>query len=103
MLGYDDPEAAGVWTYVFNQVHVVNWELTDPNDCLTSKYFEGLIDQNFPVLYAWIMESDDSNVQTYVRNPYYWKVDEDGNQLPYIDRVTSTYVEDEETFCLRCV
>ncbi len=103
VLGYDDPEAEGVWTYVFNQVDVVNWELTDPNDCLTSKYFEGLIDKNFPVLYAWIMESDDSNVQTYVRNPYYWKVDEDGNQLPYIDRVTSTYVEDEETFCLEII
>jgi peptide/nickel transport system substrate-binding protein len=22
------------------------------------------------------------------RNPYYWKVDSDGSQLPYIDRVT---------------
>ena len=38
-----------------------------------------------------------------MRNPYYWKVDEDGNQLPYIDRVTSTYVEDEETFCLEII
>ena len=24
------------------------------------------------------------------RNPYYWKVDPEGNQLPYIDRVTTT-------------
>lgn len=30
------------------------------------------------------------------RNPYYWKVDTEGNQLPYIDRVESTRVEDKE-------
>ncbi len=100
VLGYDDPAAEGVWVYVFNQIDVTNWELTDPNDCLTSEYFAGLIDSNFPVLYAWIMESNANNIQTYVRNPYYWKVDEEGNQLPYIDYLRSTYVENEETFSL---
>lgn len=30
------------------------------------------------------------------RNPYYWKVDEAGNQLPYIDRLHFTLVEDNE-------
>ena len=30
------------------------------------------------------------------RNPYYWKVDADGNQLPYIDRLHFTLVEDNE-------
>ncbi len=100
VLGYDDPTAEGVWVYVFNQVDISNWESTDPNDCLTSVYFSGLIDANFPVLFPWIMESNGNNIQTYVRNPYYWKVDEAGNQLPYIDRLLSTYVENEETFSL---
>lgn len=103
VLGYDDATAEDVWTYVFNQIDVTNWELTDPNDCLTSEFFPGLIDTNFPVLYAWMMESSDNNIQTYVRNPYYWKVDEDGNQLPYIDYVISSYVEDEETFALEVI
>jgi peptide/nickel transport system substrate-binding protein len=102
-MGYDDPNAPGVWVYVFNQIDVTNWELTDPNDCLTSEFFAGLIDNNFPVLYAWIMESSANNIQTYVRNPYYWKVDDAGNQLPYIDRLLSTYVEDEETFSLNVI
>ena len=30
------------------------------------------------------------------RNPYYWKVDTAGNQLPYIDRLHFTLVEDNE-------
>lgn len=28
------------------------------------------------------------------RNPYYWKVDPDGNQLPYIDRIVGTAFQD---------
>ncbi|MCG8352272.1 MAG: ABC transporter substrate-binding protein [Chloroflexales bacterium] len=34
------------------------------------------------------------------RNPYYWKVDPEGNQLPYIDRVLFTLVEDREAINL---
>lgn len=30
----------------------------------------------------------------YVRNPYYWKVDAEGNQLPYIDKITYTRISD---------
>lgn len=31
-----------------------------------------------------------------VRNPYYWKVDPEGNQLPYIDKLHFALVEDNE-------
>lgn len=100
IMGYDDPAGEGVWCYVFNQIDVVNWELSDPTDCLTTEFFEGLVETNFPVLYAWMMESSENNRQTYVRNPYYWKVDEEGKQLPYVDYVSSAYIEDEENFTL---
>ena len=95
-MGYEDVTEEGVWCYIFNQIDMTNWELTDPNDALTSVYFEGLIDENFPVLYPYIMVSNDSGVTTWERNPYYHKVDEDGQQLPYIDYITSTLVEDME-------
>lgn len=95
-LGYDDPTAERVWVEVFNQIDMTNWELTDPNDALTSVYFEGLIDKNFPVLYPWVMTDFSNGVTTFTRNPYYFKVDEAGNQLPYCDYVTSTFVEDQE-------
>ena len=95
-MGYDDVTEEGVWCYIFNQIDMTNWELTDPNDALTSVYFEGLIDKNFPVLYSHIMVKCDNGITTWERNPYYFKVDPEGQQLPYIDYITSTLVEDME-------
>ncbi len=95
-MGYDDVTEEGVWTYIYNQIDMTNWELTDPNDALTSTYFEGLIDANFPHLYPWVMTKCENGITTWERNPYYFKVDADGNQLPYIDYVTSKLVEDME-------
>ena len=37
------------------------------------------------------------------RNPYYWQVDSDGNQLPYIDTVILTLAEDLEVINLRAI
>ncbi len=39
-----------------------------------------------PTLNAWKLTSIDSERGIFERNPYYWKVDTEGNQLPYIDR-----------------
>ncbi|MGI6239251.1 MAG: ABC transporter substrate-binding protein [Christensenellales bacterium] len=100
-MGYDDPKAEGVWAYVFHQIDMTNWELTDPNDALTSTYFEGLIDKNFPVLYPWTMKDSDGGLTVWERNPYYFKVDPDGQQLPYVDTITSTLVEDMEMVQLK--
>lgn len=35
------------------------------------------------------------------RNPYYWKVDTEGNQLPYLDRVVYDILEDREVLLLK--
>jgi len=35
------------------------------------------------------------------RNPYYWKVDTDGNQLPYADGMTWAKIDDPELMALR--
>ena len=37
------------------------------------------------------------------RNPYFWKVDPEGNQLPYIDKVTGYYVESQEVYKLKVI
>ena len=103
VLGYDDPTEEGVWVFVFNQVDMTNWELSDPNDALTSEFFEGLVDFNFPVLYPWVMESAGNNSPTYVRNPYYFKVDAEGQQLPYADYLVSRYIEDEQTMSVEII
>jgi len=55
------------------------------------------IDVNLPVLKPWILESIDSfGNKIYVRNPYYWKVDTEGNQLPYIDSQIRVLLSDLE-------
>jgi peptide/nickel transport system substrate-binding protein len=52
----------------------------------------------YPTLYAWIVESVTLDERTVlVRNPYYWKVDVEGNQLPYIDRLDIAIVPDKAT------
>ena len=41
-----------------------------------------------PRLWPWLYRKYTTlNPQSAVRNPYYWVVDEQGNQLPYLDRV----------------
>ncbi len=42
----------------------------------------------FPVMGAWgVVEYRPDDVIVLRRNPYYWKVDSDGNQLPYLDEM----------------
>ncbi len=47
-----------------------------------------LLNPNMPSLCAWVAAKQSStNELTWERNPFYWKVDDRGNQLPYIDRI----------------
>ncbi|MGQ9369770.1 ABC transporter substrate-binding protein [Azospirillum sp. ST 5-10] len=54
-----------------------------------------------PTLYAWVLdrlEPGDPPVYVAERNPYYWKVDPAGQQLPYLDRVDVYAAADETAF-----
>jgi len=43
---------------------------------------------NVPVMGAWVpVEYRPDDIVVMRRNPYYWKVDENGNQLPYLNEV----------------
>ena len=47
-----------------------------------------LFNPDYPRLWPWIYRSYTASApHVFVRNPYYWAVDEAGNQLPYLDRV----------------
>lgn len=42
-----------------------------------------------PRLWPWIYRTfRSSSPENFVRNPYFWAVDPEGNQLPYVDRLT---------------
>ena len=57
-----------------------------------------------PVNFAWRFSQITPEVPIVLeRNPYYWKVDPAGNQLPYIDKVSTDIVEDSEVLNLRAV
>lgn len=58
-----------------------------------------------PTLNAWVVTvplGDGARVVAE-RNPYYWKVDPEGNQLPYIDRVVYEVVQDPQVLLLKAL
>ncbi|MGG6311336.1 ABC transporter substrate-binding protein [Paenibacillus macerans] len=71
--GFEDLENFGVWT----------------------GYYYWLYPQR-PTLRPWVA-SNDMNSDRFImeRNPYYFKTDEAGNQLPYMDRIVLTKMQDK--------
>lgn len=56
-----------------------------------------------PTLDPWIIKEPYVGAATRVvleRNPYFWQVDSEGNQLPYIDRVNAGIHQDTESLIL---
>ena len=72
------------WWNLFNLMDFTNWEQTQPRSA------------GFPVLTPWMIVKSPSGVLVFERNPYYFKVDTEGNQLPYIDTIKSVQVQDVE-------
>ena len=57
-----------------------------------------------PVLWGWVLNESFGEGTTQVtanRNPYYFKVDPEGNQLPYIDKYTHVLGTDNEVLVLK--
>jgi len=70
---------------------------------LKNKYSWAL-NPELPVMTPWRTVSP-INTPTWSmeRNPYYWAVDTEGNQLPYIDKITMTLAENTEVANLRAI
>ena len=73
------------WTLFTQQKRCQSWDVTRDR-CI-----------GYPTLTPWvIVPSETTGVKVFDRNPYYFKVDTEGKQLPYIDRLVSVQVEDVE-------
>ncbi|MDP9350792.1 MAG: ABC transporter substrate-binding protein [Chloroflexota bacterium] len=60
------------------------------------------INPECPVMTGWKLKSYQEGVNSvWERNPYYWCVDKEGNQLPYVDGITMTNVQNPQVFRLR--
>lgn len=81
----------GDWVKLFNDKDVTSRELTKPEAI------------GFPVLYPWMMTKRSDTMTEYERNPYYFKVDAQGNQLPYIDKIQSALVQDIEMVTMKTI
>jgi peptide/nickel transport system substrate-binding protein len=78
------------WTQRFIPLFYSDWE--DAN------HMYGL-----PKLEAWIKVDETPEHQLFVANPYYYKVDTAGQQLPYIDEVEEVYAAENELFELKII
>ena len=73
------------WTLFNQQKRCQSWDVTRAR-CI-----------GYPTLTPWVsVASETPGVMIFDRNPYYFKVDNEGKQLPYIDRIVSVQVEDVE-------
>jgi len=60
--------------------------------------------KGFPTLGAWTpKEYPSEGLIIFERNPYYWKVDLVGNQLPYLDTLRLDYMADTQTMELKLI
>jgi peptide/nickel transport system substrate-binding protein len=77
------------WKVLFGQKRCLNWDVNQPR-CI-----------GYPSLNPWTLVSSDNSQLTFERNPYYFKVDTQGQQLPYVDKLVSTQVQDVEAVNLK--
>ncbi|QPC83443.1 ABC transporter substrate-binding protein [Phototrophicus methaneseepsis] len=85
-----ETEGAEDWVTLF-QAHSAVGPGTDP--AVISR------DADYPTMMPWIYTEPLGTGTQFVaeRNPYYYWVDAEGNQLPYIDRIVGTLYQDDQT------
>jgi peptide/nickel transport system substrate-binding protein len=71
----------------------------------TERWYLGYLDPDIPTLRPWVLsrESSSPNIYEFVRNPYYWAVDTDGKQLPYIDRIVVHVTSNEQVLTMKTI
>ncbi|MEJ1160610.1 ABC transporter substrate-binding protein [Prosthecomicrobium sp. N25] len=94
---------AGIKTMLAESQTVKDWvSLFNSKVSLT---FQPAFWQNLdlPTLNPWLLTTayGPTDRVAVVRNPYYWKVDTAGNQLPYIDRITWQKIDDVQLMLLK--
>ncbi len=81
-----EAESVETWYDLFSAKDMGAWQAMDPNKI------------GMPVLNPWMSESNGDGKIVAVRNPYYYMVDAEGNQLPYIDRLVGIDLPEESEY-----
>lgn len=72
------------WVTLLNSKDVSHWDVGE---------MRGL---GMPTLNAWILTEATETRRVFERNPFFWHVDSNGRQLPYIDRVVNNLAIDNQ-------
>ncbi|QQM29809.1 ABC transporter substrate-binding protein [Martelella lutilitoris] len=81
-----------------------SWVALFQRECGVQQDNDFFQNSNRPTLNAWkftIAPGEDTERAVAVRNPYYWKVDTEGTQLPYFDEINYQMVGDPEVLLLK--
>jgi peptide/nickel transport system substrate-binding protein len=81
----------GEWGRLFNAKNPSQWDFYQAR-------FLG-----FPKLNPWITSDPTTQAIIMERNPYYFKVDAEGNQLPYMDKINSQLVQDAQIAVMKII
>jgi peptide/nickel transport system substrate-binding protein len=79
------------WWNLFNLKRCQNWDMTNPK-CV-----------DYPALNPWIGTKAEQGLLKFKRNPYFYMVDTEGKQLPYIDEIISVQAADVEMVNVKVV
>ena len=103
--------AQGFWEYAKNIMKPAHYLKQFHPKYTKGKTYEDLqkadqwwITPGYPCLFAWCLGdlSKDGQNYKFTRNPFYWRVDSAGNQLPYMDAIAVEIVADEQVRILNC-
>jgi peptide/nickel transport system substrate-binding protein len=72
------------WVQLITLKNANNWDLTRKKNI------------GYPCLFPWLITDVTQQSLLFSRNPYYFKIDTAGQQLPYIDKMASQMVSDIE-------
>lgn len=69
------------------------------------RWQDGYLNPDRPTMRPWILStrSNSPNTVEFIRNPYYWAVDSEGRQLPYIERVVIHMTSNEQVLTMKTI
>ncbi|MBM7571868.1 ABC transporter substrate-binding protein [Aquibacillus albus] len=71
------------------------WGFADVKSFLKATGYYYWTNVEIPTLRAWVASNDPHSEEFVMkRNPYYWKVDKEGNQLPYVNNFIAKKIQD---------
>ncbi|WP_066195677.1 ABC transporter substrate-binding protein [Gracilibacillus timonensis] len=72
-----------------------NWGYSDVKSLLSETGYYYWMNEEIPTLRPWVASNDPHSEEFIMkRNPYYWKIDPEGKQLPYVDNFIASKIQD---------